>query len=213
MNHPKKLVVFDLDGTLNATALYSLPAQRKAIAEFGGPCYSDEVLRSCLGRRPSDYARELLPGLSEEDYDLYLQRELYWESVLMPMWHDSFPGVPEMLRRLQAEGYTTAICSNSSIHYITMVLKNLELTDAIDCIQPLLPGMTKVDTLKKLLAEQSPDRAVMVGDRVYDKEAAQANGLPFIGCLYGYCPPEVEDADAAVQDGAELYAAVKRLIG
>ena len=209
----KKLVIFDLDGTLNVTALYSIPAQRKAIREFGGPEYSNQVLQSCLGRRPIDYAREFLPGRSEEDYQLYLQRELYWESIFMPMHHDSFPGIPQALQQLRDNGYQTAVCSNSSIQYITMKLKNLGLWELIDHIQPLLPGMTKVDTLGKLLAEQSPCQGVMVGDRIYDKEAARQNHIPFIGCLYGYCPEEMEGADGVIQSGDELLSEVQRLIG
>ncbi len=29
----------------------------------------------------------------------------------------------------------------------------------------------------------------MVGDRIYDLEAAEENELPFIACKYGYCAP------------------------
>ena len=118
-----------------------------------------------------------------------------------------------MLSQLKADGYDTAICSNSSERYIRMVLEALSISQWIDYIQPLIPDLTKEDTLRLLLEREKPPAAVMVGDRFYDKDAAQANGLPFIGCLYGFCPDEVRDGDAAVESPLDINDAVRRLIG
>lgn len=126
--------------------------------------------------------------------------------IFMP---GSFEGTEKMLKKLKADGYLTAVCSNASERYIRMVLNNLKLIDLIDFIQPLLPNMTKNDTLGILLNEVKPDSAVMVGDRVYDKEAAYANGLKFIGCMYGFNSDEVKDADVAVTCASEINEAVK----
>ena len=52
----------------------------------------------------------------------------------------------------------------------------------------------------------------MVGDRIFDIQAARANGIPFIGCEYGYAPEEIQDADVVVREAAEIYGAVETLI-
>ena len=53
----------------------------------------------------------------------------------------------------------------------------------------------------------------MIGDRVYDKEAARENSLPFIGCAYGYNAPEISDADRVANHASELFELVQELIG
>ena len=58
-----------------------------------------------------------------------------------------------------------------------------------------------------------PDKAVMVGDRHHDMQAARDNGLPFVGCQYGYLPHEVDDAKVRVAKAADIPQTVKTLIG
>ena len=94
-----------------------------------------------------------------------------------------------------------------------MVLKALNIYEKIDYIQPLMRNMIKDDTLRILLEKVKPQKAVMVGDRVYDKNAAKANNIPFIGCKYGFKSSEVEDGDAAVDAVCEINNAVEKLIG
>lgn len=209
----KKLVIFDLDGTLNRTDLYSVAAQQKALAEFGVTGIPEEELRGCLGGRPIDYAKRFLPHLTHQDHLHYLERELYWEKVIMQTSCGSFEGIPQLLDRLHQAGYRTAVCSNSARDYIVPVLTALGLLGQIDAIQPLLPGLNKVDTLGLLLKEEKPQAAVMVGDRIFDMEAARGNAIPFIGCLYGYCPAEMVDSNRTVACAADIFDAVQELIG
>ena len=75
------------------------------------------------------------------------------------------------------------------------------------------PGCTKSDTLKIVLDKIRPDKAVMVGDRHHDMQAARDNGLPFVGCQYGYLPHEVDGADIRVARAEDIPRAVKSLIG
>ena len=124
----------------------------------------------------------------------------------------SFEGVPAALQKLKKDGYLLGVCSNASLRYISMVLTELGFIDLIDCIQNILPGLAKMDTLQMLLQKVEPDAAVMVGDRHYDMEAAIYNHIPFIGCLYGYAPDEIKNADICINNGEELYKAVHTLL-
>ena len=209
----KKLVVFDLDGTLNRTELYSVPAHKKALAERNIFDKSSELIISTFGARAEDYHKILLntddPVIGEKyEKDVY-QYQLDTIDALAK----EYDGISAMLDKLHQDGYLTAVCSNSSVKYITMVLKALKIYDKIDFIQPLVPDMIKDDTLRLLIEKVKPSKTVMVGDRVYDKNAARANNIPFIGCKYGFKASEVEDADAAVDSPSEINAAVDKLIG
>lgn len=208
-----KLVVFDLDGTLNQTNLYSVQAFQKALKEYGITDKTDEYIASMFGARPEDYIKEYFPDANSQLQTEFLHKVAVYESELIEVFGKSFDGVLELLKKLKADEYLTAVCSNSSERYISMVLRVLGLTKWIDHIQPLIPGMIKDDTLKILLGKLSPEKAVMVGDRIFDKNAARSNQIPFIGCAYGYNPEEMEGSDFLAQTALEIFDGVKKLIG
>ena len=67
--------------------------------------------------------------------------------------------------------------------------------------------------MKIVLDKIRPDKAVMVGDRHHDMQAARDNGLPFVGCQYGYLPHEVDSRISGWPGLRTFPRAVKSLIG
>lgn len=208
----KKLAVFDLDGTLNRTDLYSVPAHLKALAERGIHNITPEQIISTFGERASDYVQKLVGNVTDEEARSYLDAVAKYELEFIYNKGEPYDGVLDSLKKLKENGYYTAICSNSSRRYITMVLDALGLMPYIDFIQDLQPNMTKVQTLALLLDKEKPDKAVMVGDRVFDVEAGHKNNLKAIGCLYGFNPDELKDADVKIESAGDIYTAVVQLI-
>lgn len=207
----KKLIVFDLDGTLNQTKLYAVKATQKALAEYGITDKSEEEIISYFGARPEDYAKHYFSD--PQTQQAFLKSCAQYESQLIQTLGKPFDGISELLNKLKSEQYLLAICSNSSHRYITMVLDTLHLLEQIDYIQPLLPNLIKDDTLRLLLQQVCPDKAVMIGDRIYDKQAANHNQIPFIGCGYGYNRTEILDADFVAEVPLDIYDGTKQLIG
>lgn len=208
------LAVFDLDGTLNRIDLFSVPAHQKALAEFGSPLHTRDAafIRSTFGMRADDYVPLLLPGVDEATKLRYLDRVRMLEQQNIVTMGAAFDGVPQMLDRIRAQGIHTAVCSNASLRYIRMVLNTLKLSDKIDYLQELVPHMTKDDTLRLLLKRVHPSRAVMIGDTILDIQAARANGLPCVGCLYGYRPEQAAEADVTVSHPNEIPKQVFTLL-
>ena len=209
----RNLVVFDLDGTLNRTELYAVSAHKKALAHYGITNISDEQILSTFGASDEEFFGLLGIDFPEDERKKYIRVFAEYEFEEIKHHKASYPNVKEMLTELRKLGYITAVCSNASVRYIRLVLTELELLELIDYIQPIEPSLAKDDTLKKLLERCVHNKAVMVGDRFYDKRAAKSNNIPFIGCKYGFCASEVEDADIAVDDASEIPNAVKTLIG
>ena len=209
----KKLVVFDLDGTLNQIHLFSVPAHQQAMLEMKIEMKSSELIKSTFGQKSNETVKILAPTLDEAGQTHYYKRVSVLESENIVKYGKPFNGIPEMLKSLKDGGYILAVCSNASIRYITMVLDALDIHQYISHIQPKFAEHTKVYALGRLLEELNPEKAVMVGDRKYDLEAARGNNIPFIGCLYGYCPAEIEDADITVKSAEELFCAVLKLLG
>jgi phosphoglycolate phosphatase len=212
MEQSSKLVVFDLDGTLNRTELFSVGVHRMVQTEFGWPAQSPEQIISIFGAPANEYIEGLLPGADDETKRKYLKRVSEAECDLMDL-AAAYDGCGEMLDMLHEGGCKTAVCSNSSFRYITTVLKAIKLADKIDFIQPLEPGMTtKGESLRALLTKAGCTDAVMVGDTVYDQQAAIANQIPFIGCNYGYRPHEMKEAEHTVDKPLDIPALINSLI-
>lgn len=209
----EKLVVFDLDGTINRTDLFSVPAHLQAIEEFGFPHKTAEQIKQTYGMSADEYMNEIAPGQSWEVMRKYLDRVAALEDVYIKENGKAYDGMPELLEQLRVNGYKTAVCSNASYRYISFVLNELNIMEKIDYIQPLEREKTKVDTLRKLLERVEPKKAVMIGDTKYDIEAGKANNLKTIGCLYGFRAHEMSLADYQVNSPSEIYPIIDQIFG
>lgn len=89
--------------------------------------------------------------------------------------------------------------------YIEEVLDKLNLHEKIDRVRPIIPGKGKVESLARFLQDENPEFAILVGDRCYDFEAAQANRILFVACKYGCgTEEELKMADYSINEPREL---------
>ncbi|MCL1861086.1 MAG: HAD family hydrolase [Proteobacteria bacterium] len=187
-------IIFDLDGTLIDSAGAILASYRAAFASCGrvpargieadivGPPLG-ETLRMLAGSEDSALIAQLADAFRRSyDSDGLLETQAY-------------PGIGDMLRALRAAGMRLAIATNKRIHPTRLIVGHLGWADifdsvtALDIFTPPLPD--KAALLGRLLADSEIDarRAVYVGDRIEDGEAAEANDLPFIAATWGYGIP------------------------
>lgn len=207
----KKYVVFDIDGTLNETALYAVEAYQKALLKRNRTV-DEKTILSCIGLSPDAIIEKLFGSLSEEEYQLWREDILEGEANLMKRKARSFPGIKEALSTLQEMGYELLICSNAYPEHINNVLRAIGLEGYFGSIGSLEMGGTKSKVLQVLLEKLPEGKACMVGDRKFDMEAARYNKIPIIGCGYGYAPKEIAMADKVIASPTELVEAVKALI-
>jgi len=195
-------VVFDLDGTLIDSAGAILASFRAAFAACGlAPARNIEA--DIIGP-PLGETLRLLAG--SEDSALIAQladafRQSYDTEGLLET--RAYPGIGDMLRALHAAGMKLSIATNKRIHPTRLIIEHIGWVDifdsvyALDLFTPPLPS--KAAMLERMLVEQRIDkrRAVFVGDRIEDGEAAEANGLPFIAATWGYGAMEARWRKAA----------------
>lgn len=190
----RKLAVFDLDGTLHDSSAALTPAIAEALAEIGMEPSDPSSIEALYGQPMSVLLPSLVP-----DPDLRvafvaalgrIQKRTVSESGV------SFPGVPEMLSELKSKGWRTAVCSNAGRSYVEMVLGALGIESLVDRAEGLGESGGKAGSLSGILSEEKPDRAIMIGDRYLDFEVARENGIPSIGCAWGFGDPsELAEAD------------------
>ncbi len=209
----KKLVIFDVDGTLNMTEIYAVPAYKKVLREMGANGFTDEMLRDRIGAVFEDDIRYFFGSRAEEKKEEFerLIGEYWMKDVERKA--KTFPHTEETLRELKEKGYSLAVCSNAENKEIDLVLRALHIKDYFSYIQGITEEGTKSHSLCRLLEKTEPEWAVMVGDRFYDKEAARDNGIPFIACLYGYGKKgEFSEMDLSITEICRLPWNASRLL-
>lgn len=183
----RRLIVFDLDGTLNKTENYAVPAIAEALEDFGIYGVSREEIIETFGAKDEDTNVRFFGERAGELGGAFWEKVRAYISGKYSDSYEAYDGVKELLRWLKKEGYETAVCSNNaSLNHITSVLEKIGVLSLIDEIQPVAVGRTKDEALKELLERQKPESAILAGDRFYDRDAARSNGIEFAACLYGY---------------------------
>ena len=208
----EKVVAFDLDGTLSESDLFLIPSYKAALCERGLPVLSDERLKLLIGCTIENARAIVMPDRPMEEY-LEYSRAVGRHVQDFVRQGRPYPGIPESLAKLRTRGYKVALCSNGESHYVYQVLDSLGLTQYFDFVQHVVLGCDKSDLLRRVIEKFAPAKVVMVGDRVYDVEAARNNAVPVIGCLYGLYPDEVRDADVRITAADQLPEAVEMLLG
>ena len=209
---PLPALIFDLDGTLTDSKPGILGCLRKVLdahqVDHPGP------LDRFVGPPIEEWAIALLPRASEEaraalarDYRACYDRE-GWKN------NSVFAGVREMLTELCRQGFPLYVCTSKGQHFAVRILDIFELTGLFTAIygdKAEFASHSKVDLLANLLRESSlgRDSAWMIGDRIFDFQAAQANGIRCMAAGWGYGPPEeLAQADAVAATPADVLALV-----
>ena len=185
-------VIFDLDGTLwDATGvtaetwvevLRRHPDIRPAV-----PLDRDTVCRY-MGLTNEELAGIFFPALPFDRAFALMGESCALENEWLPvrggvLW----PGVPETLARLRAEGYRLFVVSNAQDGYIESFLTAHRLWDVFEDHESSgRTGRGKADNILDVIRRRGLHAPVYVGDTVSDEEGARGAGIPFIYCRYGF---------------------------
>lgn len=207
----KRLLIFDLDGTLYKTENVSVPALKKAFSKFDIALTDEEIIGQ-FGEPTETIIRNLTPRDKLHDLNEIREEIASNEERLIPLKADLYDGIKENLSELEKNGYLLTICSNGREDYIKAVLKATSIEDRFLSIKSYTKGKSKADHIKELKEEFSTERAVMIGDRYHDLEAAREADIYSIGVKYGYGEEEVEEADFVISSPGEILSVVREKI-
>lgn len=208
----KPALIFDLDGTLTDSKPGIVGCLRQVLdaRNMGdqGP------LERFVGPPVEEWTTELLPDASDEaraelarEYRTCYDRE-GWKN------NSVFPGVRAMLTQLHQEGFPLFVCTSKQRHFAIRILDFFELSSLFTAIygdEADYASHRKADLMASLLREQSisPATTWMVGDRIYDIQAAHANHIRCLAAAWGYGPSdECAQADAVAARPQDVPALV-----
>ena len=194
----KKLLIFDLDGTLINSALDLALAVNYMLEHLGRDRFDEEVIHGWVGNGALTLVKRALSGAREVDGNLnvtYVENALtifldYYEKNLCNATVP-YPHVLETLQTLKEKCYTLAIVTNKPFAFVSPILKGLGMDDLFSLIlggdslsekkphpQPLLHVCESL--------EVEVENAVMIGDSKNDILAANACSMDSVGVTYGY---------------------------
>ncbi|SFM29199.1 HAD family hydrolase [Salibacterium qingdaonense] len=214
----RDVLIFDMDGTLfdsrqllnqaiDNTLQYAV---EQDLHEHKGWTEADRV--AVIGLPFYDAFQWLLPEASAETLEMLepvLDRFILHE---MDNGEGSlYEGVPGTLQQLKDEGYRLYVASNGNAEYVPSAIEREGLTDLFEGIYSVqqYQAVSKVNLVRLILDDAGRD-AVMIGDRASDIEAGKENGLPVIGCRFGFgSEEEVSIADELVDEFSGIPALLK----
>ena len=217
-------LIFDLDGTLVDTAPDLLAATNAVLLQEGRRPANTDDLRYLVGhgasamlaeafKRTGEPAHpERLPALIDA-FIVHYREHIADASV-------PFPGVPETLAALAAEGARMGVLTNKPQELAEPLLEMLGLSRFFGAIHGagrfsyVKPDPRVFHHVVEELAGHANAPAMMIGDSTTDAVTARAANVPVILLSYGYTPDPVETLgpDAVTGDFGEIPVLVRRLM-
>ena len=203
----RKLVIFDFDGTLADTMPGITRTAHKVFTEIGMTEEEMGDIRRIVGP-PFPFAFEIVYGMNRAQAEAVTKRyrEIYAAEGTWPL----FRGVHALLSDLKQAGKLVAIASSKRQPLVMRGVADNHLEDIFDaCVGRIDEAeSTKVQAIATVMNKLQVDHkdAVMVGDRMYDIDAARPNDIPCVGVLYGKTTIKqelIDHAAAAIVDSVQ----------
>lgn len=197
----KKIILFDLDGTLTESGEGITKSVQYALEKMEKPEPDLQKLRVFVGPPLTEQFMAYADmSRDEAEQAVVYYRERY--SVTGIFENRPYPGIPEMLKTLKERGFLLAVASSKNQESVDRVLDYFSLKEYFDeAVGSLADGRRsrKSDVIEEVLRrfDKSNDRedVFMVGDKEHDIFGAKEAGIPCVAVAYGY--GTVEELEAA----------------
>ena len=201
----KKLVVFDVDGTLIDSRSSIFRAAVEAANEIGVSAPTYEDVRAIVGLSLFEALAMMRPDLDHATIGAYT--EAYKNAFIRfhadPTFHNGlYPGAADLLAHLKAEGWTLGMATGQSRRGVNRNLDVHAWHEIFDCTFCADDGPSKPHPhmLNRNMETTCfpPEHTVMVGDTAHDITMAGQAGVYAIGVTWGF-----HTADELFKAGAD----------
>lgn len=203
----KKVLIFDLDGTIADTIPAITQGINLTMNEMGLPTHTEDEVRTYINFGPRHLITQALPQSIRErdpqiiDKALSVYNKMYSKTYINTK--ACYDGIPEVIGRL-AEKYTIAVLSNKQDEYVKALASQLlprgtcaAAYGSLDGI-PAKPEPKRALMLTDLLSA-SPSDCILIGDSHIDIKTAEAAGFDSISLSWGYV-----SRDKLLENGAKV---------
>ena len=191
----KKLVIFDLDGTLLDTIADLAESTNHALKQLGYPTHDVETIRTFVGNGINKLLERALPLQEQTEEKVMLMR-----SHFVPYYdaHNAdlsspYPSIVHLLEDLQGQGIMIAVASNKYQEATVKLVKHyfptinfIEILGQREGINVKPDPSIVFDILKK--ANVNKEEVLYVGDSGVDMQTAINAGVDAVGVTWGFRP-------------------------
>lgn len=186
----RRLIAFDLDGTLIDSRRDLADAANDLIVELGGSPIPEEAIGRMVGEGAALLVRRALAAAAVVEPPGAVARFLEIYDTRLLNHTRPYEGIPEAVRRAREYG-RVVVLTNKPQHASERILHGLDLHDLFDAVvggDGPYPKKPDASALLALTAETgaTPAMSLMVGDSAIDYETALRAGTFCCLAAYGY---------------------------
>ena len=191
----KKLVIFDLDGTLLDTIADLAESANYALKQLGYPTHDVETIRTFVGNGINKLLERALPSHEQTEENVIRMRSHFvpYYDVHNADLSNQYPGIVSLLEDLQAKGIQIAVASNkyqeATVKLVKQYFPDIDFIEILGQREGInvKPDPTIVfDILQK--ADVSKEDILYVGDSGVDMQTAINAGVDAVGVTWGFRP-------------------------
>ena len=217
MKPNKKIVIFDLDGTIIDTIGDIAAAVNRALDIYGHPHRTVAEVQSFLGNGSLMLMRRSLPNGGDDDVcrevrsHFRAEYEAHMYDLTVP-----YQGIAELIDELNGSGVVSAVITNKDDRCAVPMVKHY-FGDRFGYIRGVRTDFDRKpnpEVTLAVLAELgfTPEEALFVGDGMADLEVARNANIDFIPVGYGYTAPERLFAQCGKTPVADVEALRRELL-
>lgn len=194
---PKRLAIFDLDGTLLNTIADLATATNQALDACGFPTHPIEAYPFFVGNGINKLFERALPAEARTEENVLRIRAHF-----LPYYDEHnadlsrpYPGIPQLLENLQAAGIQVAVASNKYHRATEKLIRHYFPTIRFAAILgqregvPIKPHPQIVEDILALVPVNK-EEVIYIGDSGVDLQTALNAGVESIGVTWGFRPRE-----------------------
>jgi len=192
---PYDLLIFDWDGTLMDSVGSIVECTRATLAELRIPEPEEAILRGVIGLSLAETVERLASGNLDDEVTRRIPE------VYRRLWHGTFhdrsflfAGVADMLGDLADAGYLLAVATGKGRRGLTRDLETTGIAEHFHSTRTPDEARSKphpqmvLDLLDELGV--GAERALVVGDSIWDLQMASSAGVPSVAVETGAHPRE-----------------------
>lgn len=195
MNNMKKLVIFDLDGTLLNTIVDLAQSTNHALAQLGYPVHDEASYRFRVGNGINKLFERALPDGEKTEANVLRMRQAFipYYNIHNADRSCPYPGIPQLLEHLQSQGIRLAVASNkyqaATSKLIAHYFPSIRFASVLGQREgiPVKPDPAIVHDILQACPVDKQD-VLYVGDSAVDMQTAINAQVASCGVTWGFRP-------------------------